>query len=104
MVCELSNERSGCYKHPATWGAQRIGGEPLCRVAVLSDGNRRLPRVSQRKALTQRFDRRITIPVLPTELPSPGSFPGAACCQIAELLSYKAAPLQAWAAARRLGG
>ena len=34
-------------------------------------------------------------PARPIELPNHGSFPGAACCQIAELPPFKAAPLQA---------
>src|ERR1700733_10298135 len=71
------------------------GGEPLCSVAVLSDGSRRLPGITQRVLLPGGLCSERSTKAWPIELHNHGPFPGAACCQIAELLPYKAAPLQA---------
>ena len=54
--------------------------------------NRRLPGITQHNASTQRFRSVCTRTV---ELLTAGPFPGAACCQPAELPRYKAAPLRA---------
>jgi hypothetical protein len=70
------------------------GGEPLCKTAVLQDGNKRLPRMTQRWA-------GLSVPSEPhrkTNGPgcehNPGPFPGAACSHLIELPSGEAAPLQ----------
>ena len=70
-------------------------------MAVLLDGSRRLPGITQREA--QRRDAVGELPIWkpPIELASAGPCPGAACCQLTELLAYKAAPLQALGAGPR---
>jgi hypothetical protein len=71
------------------------GGELLCRLAVLSDGSKRFPGIVQRDVSTQPF-RSVTWLFLihPIDLRRARPFPGAACCQPTELLSYKAAPVR----------
>ena len=58
---------------------------------------------SQRKALTQRFDRKLHLQCCRQNCRVLGHS-REPLLPIAELLSYKAAPLQAWGAARRLAG
>jgi hypothetical protein len=75
-------------------GPSDPGGEPLCKMAALSDVSRRLPGMTQHKALVQRvYSEAPLILARPVELPYEEPFPGAACCQPAELVTYKAAPL-----------
>jgi len=70
------------------------GGEPLCSVAVLADGSRRLPGITQRIFLHEGLRSDGSTSARPIALHNHGPFPGAACCQIEELPPYKAAPLQ----------
>src|SRR6516165_8416770 len=84
----------------------RTGGEPLwCEphdLAIFVSGrdlakrrrSRRLPGITQRKILVQRPCPGSDRCPLPSAL-HPGPFSGAACSHIAELPSYKAAPLEA---------
>ena len=57
--------------------------------------NRRLPGRAQRDPFTKRLCSEGSMRTLPLELRTHWPFPGAACCQLAELPNYKAAPLQA---------
>ena len=57
--------------------------------------DRRLPGISQRVLLPGGLLFPRDRPARPIELHNHGSFPGAACSQVAELPPYKAAPLQA---------
>ena len=77
-------------------GGPALGGEPLCKLAALSGGSRRLPGITQRDISRQRvcFLGR-SIRMSATKLRNAGQFSGAACCQLAELPNYKAAPLRA---------
>ena len=50
--------------------------------------------MTQHKPFPTRLLRGAVDLARPAELPYEQPFPGAACCQLAELVTYKAAPLQ----------
>jgi hypothetical protein len=53
MGCEGTTREVVVINTGRRRGAQGVGGEPLCNVAVLSDGSRRLPRITQGKVLIE---------------------------------------------------
>src|SRR5580704_2718535 len=100
-----SSETPGGYVGQAGIGKKRrtLGGEPLFKMAGLSEGSRRLPGITQRasiKLVTQTQSLAASSSTSAT-MANLGSFPGAACCKPIELPPYKAAPLQALGVRRR---
>jgi hypothetical protein len=64
-------------------------------MTALLDVSRRLPGITPRGDFGQRVCLvAALIRALPIELRYPEPFPGAACCQLTKLATYKAAPLQ----------
>jgi hypothetical protein len=99
VVLVLEKTTAACQvDRPSSVGGAQSGGEPLCKIAALWVCSRRLPGITQRSICAQRY-RRIDTDT-PKSLQNLEPFPGAACCDVIELATYKAAPLQSRSASR----